>query len=376
MPVGYDTQDVALVAQEVEQLHLRAGAFLRDPLADALAAVRPERVPQVAARDPALGERLADAQQRAEELAREAFALPDEDAVLLALHLLDLCPEGAFARLAAQAEDELQRWLLAEWLYARDAQFELEEERGPLAELEGWRRYIWLELITAIAQGETRPASLESAAPAEGAAPRAGAGARLLPTVIVHGTAAASATWWRERPGTANFWAFIRTHCPGLFGSGYEFTWKAGPWQHHRDQGARDFIDWWNTQGAPTELQVIAHSHGCNVVYLACALEPKLNVKNMVALGAPARIESPPPIGTGGRIQRIHNLYSEYDQIQVAGSLGGQRGEGRTLADGARITNHHVPWEDPGTKLVQVWHSDLHEESVWRGNGLVRRTLV
>jgi len=357
-------------------LEARVAAFVRDPHADMLAAIGPAAAPRVADRDPALAARLIETRQRAEALALDAFAAPDDDAVEASLYLLDWCAPEIVVHLAEQAESDRQRWLLGEYLLGRYPDALESPYSGPLAELPDWKVTVLLEVMHAIAQGASRPADDAEAAAAPGASPQQGRTVNLYETVIVHGTFAKSATWWREQAGTNNFWAYIRQFCPMLYGAGHEFTWSGLNSDTEREQGARDFINWWHGEGAPQPLQVIAHSHGCNVVYIACAMEPKLSVVNLVALGSPVRIEYPPTVAAGSRIQRIHNVYSEYDTIQVLGSLGGRRGEARTLGDGSRITNHHVPWEDPATHLVRVGHGDLHEELVWHGNGLAAKTLL
>lgn len=192
----------------------------------------------------------------------------------------------------------------------------------------------------------------------------------------MHGTFANSKTWWREQPGQPNFWAYISQYCTGLYGAGKEFFWSGGNSDSDREQGARDFINWWRMVGSPKPLQVIAHSHGCNVVYLACVMEPTLYISNMVSLAGPIRTWYPPPIDVQARISRIHNIYSRFDTVQLLGSIGGRRGEGRTLADSAQITNHHIAWEDPMVRVNSVGHSDLHEPVVWHNNKIAARTLL
>ena len=351
---------------DFDTLNLRIEAFALDPIAETLARLESADLQRLASSDPELAARLASAREKAEELAVDAFDAASEDTVEMALYLIDLCAPEAVFRLAARAQTEVQLRSLGEYMVGRFRADTADDEyvAGNMA---------LLEIIRSIALNQAPPGEGQRT-PSWSSAPSAAT--RLYETVIVHGTNAKSGTWWREQPGVQNFWAYIKQACPALYGAGQEFSWSGGFAHSDREQGARDFIDWWNNVGAPKPLQVVAHSHGSNVVYVACAMEPKLHIVNMVSLGAPARTWYPPPIANGSRIERLHNIYSRFDTTQLLGSLGGRRGEGRTLGDGVNVCNHHIPWEDPRTQVVQVWHKDLHEEGVWHGNGLAKKTLL
>lgn len=189
-----------------------------------------------------------------------------------------------------------------------------------------------------------------------------------IKTLILHGTWAATGTWWREVPGTANFWAYIKTIVSDLVGAGDEFTWSGANNDAARRTAAYDLLNW-RAAHPEDRLQIIAHSHGCNVVFLAAAMDPEFEIENVVALGTPARIEYPPIFMRN--IKRCHNVYSEHDSVQWAGGMGGRRGEGRTIADSSSSANFHVPYWSPKAWGVRtVDHSDLHEEQVWRNNEL------
>ncbi len=355
-------------------LNKRITEFAQDPLADVLAQLEPGDLDLIAVRDPDLASRLLAAQQRAEALALDAFALNDYDSVEMALYLIDLCPAEALIGLAEIAGSSRQLWALGECLLGRFPDVLDDPDRALGAEA-GSRFDTLLQVISFIALDAPRPRDPDEIEPARTTAPGTPPNVNLYDTVIVHGTYAKSETWWRQQPGDRNFWAYIHDLCPDLYGEGKEFRWSGKNANPEREQGARDFIDWWNSVGAPKSLQVIAHSHGCNVVYLACVMEPRLRIANMVALGGPVRTWYPPPIGSG-RIERLHNVYSRFDPIQIGGSWGGQRGEGRTLADSVNITNYHVPWQNPKTKVLVVQHHHLHEEIVWHDNGLANKTIL
>lgn len=186
-------------------------------------------------------------------------------------------------------------------------------------------------------------------------------------TVIVHGTLAAGEDWWRETPGQKNFWDYINSETGNCVRQGREFSWSGGLTDGERRQGARIFLNWWQTQGRP-RLRVVAHSHGGNVVWYAAALDPTLAVDSMISLGTPICVDYPLRLK---QIKRIDNVYSEHDIIQTAGAtLTGKRGEGRTLPDSDQVTNYHVPKWDPAAWAKSVGHTDLHQPLVWRENHL------
>lgn len=201
---------------------------------------------------------------------------------------------------------------------------------------------------------------------AEEGAPSSAGPAKKMVTVIVHGTNAQNNDWWREVPGSRNFWAYIDSLTGDCVRQGHEFKWSGGIVDAARRQGARLFINWWLQEGEQ-RLRVVAHSHGANVVWYATTLEPKLEIETMIVLGAPICVDYTLRLR---QIGRLENVYSEHDTTQKAGAhLVGVRGEGRSLPDSSRVTNHHAPYWDPKAWGVrQVWHTDLHEEGVWTGN--------
>ncbi len=189
-----------------------------------------------------------------------------------------------------------------------------------------------------------------------------------IETVIVHGTFAASTTWWRDpgasgKPAPDNLWAYLQSKgISTLVRSPNEFSWSGGNSDSARQAGAELFVDWWKTRGRPT-LDVVAHSHGGNVVMMASALEPKIQVRNLVLLGTPVRY---PYVPRFHQTEQLTNVYSSNDIVQVPGSWGSQRGEGRTQSDHAAGTNLHLPyWSSVSTAVKSASHSDLHEPRFW-----------
>ena len=193
-------------------------------------------------------------------------------------------------------------------------------------------------------------------------------------TVIVHGTWAAGQDWWRDPAGAPpksdSLWEFLRVGgAVGLVGAPDEFAWSGGNSDYDRRQGAADFVIWWQGLGQP-ELDVVAHSHGGNVVMLALAKEPALKVRRFVLLGTPARFDYVPRTK---QTDELHNVYSEYDLVQIPGSYGAKRGEGRTQSDHVAATNRHLPYWDLNLWGVRATgHGDLHHPDFWANHRLLK----
>jgi len=187
-------------------------------------------------------------------------------------------------------------------------------------------------------------------------------------TVIVHGTWAPDTDWWRDPAGLGatpadSLWAYLdRSGVSNLVRHAAEFCWSGKNNDAARAVAAQAFVQWWQALGSP-QLNVVAHSHGGNVVLRALALEPAMSVRRLVLLGTPARIECPAP---SHRIRRLFNVYSDKDTAQVLGSWGGQRGEGRTQSDHRGAVNLFRPTWRAGGVVHSAWHSDLHEPHFWR----------
>ena len=192
-----------------------------------------------------------------------------------------------------------------------------------------------------------------------------------LTTIIVHGTWAAGANWWKKQPGTTNFWSYIDGLTTSLYQGADAFAWTGANQHVDRVAAAIDLKNWCVSHGVD-RLQAIAHSHGVNV----CVIASRLGVKfeNLIALAAPARFDYVPDMRN---IASLINLYSEYDAVQTPlATFGYTRGEGRTYADSPTTINQHVPYYSTVNTSQSVGHSDLHEQAVWQGNGLEPYLIV
>lgn len=191
-----------------------------------------------------------------------------------------------------------------------------------------------------------------------------------LTTVIVHGTWAATQDWWQDT-GFANFWSHVRGLTGTLHGGNNAYGWSGGNNHADRESAAWALVNWCSTHNVE-RLQVIAHSHGCNVCFRASQLG--LEFENLIALACPIRIDYLPDMR---KVGALFNVFSEYDLVQTpAGTLGSRRGEGRTLGDSSALVNLHVPNWTAGNTAQSVGHSDLHEPAVWQGNDLDRLVVV
>lgn len=172
--------------------------------------------------------------------------------------------------------------------------------------------------------------------------------------VIVHGTWAAKKTWWR--PG-GDFFSYIDDKEADNL---EPFDWSGGNRHSSRKDAAEKLVKW-ARERPHRNLDVIAHSHGGNVCFLASQMG--LKICHLVLLGTPIRLEYIPNLRN---TNMIHNVFSTWDDIQSpVGTKPNPRGEGRTLADTAQTINHRVedPWRDPS-------HSALHSPEVWEEQGL------
>jgi hypothetical protein len=192
-----------------------------------------------------------------------------------------------------------------------------------------------------------------------------------LTTIIVHGTWASGSDWWKQVPGTANFWSYIGGLTATLYGAPDAFAWTGANQHVDRVAAAVDLKSWCASHGV-TRLQAIAHSHGVNVCLIASRLG--LVFENLIGLATPVRFDYVPDMRN---IRSLVNLYSEYDSVQTPlATLGYKRGEGRTLADADVMINQHVPYYSTVNTAQSVGHSDLHEQAVWQGNGLEPYLIV
>lgn len=178
-------------------------------------------------------------------------------------------------------------------------------------------------------------------------------------TVIIHGTWAATSTWW-QRGG--NFWNYVNGITGNVYGEKDAFSWSGANRHEERVKAANDLITWVNSHPC-TNLDMITHSHGGNVGFLATRLG--LKIRKLITLGTPVRLEYLPDLRNIGM---LYNVFSTADLVQTpAGTFPNRRGEGRTLSDGMTMINQIATDDGHGGR---PGHSELHEPETWKANRL------
>lgn len=164
-------------------------------------------------------------------------------------------------------------------------------------------------------------------------------------STIVHGTWAASATWWQ--PPSGDFWTYLHDNVdPSLYGANDRFGWSGGYSDAARSKAGTD-LNAWVTGHNLNGLDLCTHSHGGSVAMLANHLGTR--VGKMVLLSCPVHWPKYTPDFT--RVDRVISVRVHLDLVILA-DRGGQK-----FSD-SRIDEHVLPmWFD---------HSATHNPSVWQ----------
>ena len=193
--------------------------------------------------------------------------------------------------------------------------------------------------------------------------------ARNSMTILIHGTWARKKQWWRQG---GDFWRYLRGDpkqgvrgiAPDLYDYIHPFSWSGDNKHNSRVVAADELIKWCKINST-NSLQIIAHSHGGNVAMMAA--QKGLRIDRLILLGTPIRLEYLPP---NENQPIIKNVFSTSDNVQTPlGTTPNRRGEGRTLAENANVSNHIAMSNGHGNRPD---HSDLHEEDTWRGSDLYK----
>jgi hypothetical protein len=277
---------------------------------------------------------------------------PSEDLRLAALYVLDLLAESDEARAAAivtrwaESGRPLAARSAAQFLghsRARERSATLMLLRARLASR--LRSVSDAETRTVVDGFTRRPPSPSDPPPV----------AKML--VVVHGTWASGATWWRW---PSPFTQYLDTLTGGsVYKGAGAFSWSGGNGDSDRQAGAAALGAWVQAHPA-NDLTIVTHSHGGNVAFLATRLGVKAG--RVVLLANPMRTDYTPDLR---QVDLVYNVYSFGDLVQTpAATFPHERGEGRTLADSERVVNFLAH-----NGLVGPGHSDLHEPAVWQANG-------
>ena len=164
-------------------------------------------------------------------------------------------------------------------------------------------------------------------------------------SIVVHGTFARWAGWWRPRRVFPNY---LRAHVtPNLYNGSQPFFWS-GIYSHRaRELGAQDLADW--AISHPLD-HVFAHSHGGTVAMLAGQRGVELD--KLVLLSCPVHRRYAPDFS---RIGKVVSVRTRLDLVILADG-------GRQRFGDPRIEEHVLP----------LWfsHSATRRADVWRDYGI------
>ncbi len=169
-------------------------------------------------------------------------------------------------------------------------------------------------------------------------------------STIVHGTFAASGTWWR--PG-GDFHTYLGTQVLNdLYSGGDRFGWSGGYSDSARAQAAADLVRWVNTHNA-MGLDLFGHSHGGNAMMLAT--HGGLSAGKLVLLSCPVHVHKYLP--DFSHASRVVSIRVKHDLVILA-DRGGQR-------------FHHPRIEE---NVLPIWfnHSATHEPKVWKKHKILK----
>lgn len=162
-------------------------------------------------------------------------------------------------------------------------------------------------------------------------------------SLMVHGTFARNGAWWR--PG-GDFHGFLAGLLPDLYAGPDPYYWS-GAWSHDgRLEGAERLRTWAQNHNADC-LEIIAHSHGSNVAFVAN--DSGLRMGRLVLLSTPVWWRHYHP--HDGLFESAISVRTKLDLVILADS-GGQR-----FPDGSGIEE----------LVLDIWysHSASHDPEVW-----------
>jgi pimeloyl-ACP methyl ester carboxylesterase len=177
-------------------------------------------------------------------------------------------------------------------------------------------------------------------------------------TLLIHGTWAATASWWKKN---SPFWNYINQITHNVYAGDDPFFWS-GANDHKARVLAADALLTWLDQHPSEHLTIIAHSHGGNVALLAS--EHQIKIDTLILLGTPIRLEYIPHLKN---IKKIHNVFSTADIVQSFGTIPNRRNEGKTLGDSAEVENKRADNNGQGKSPA---HTELHTPATWDASQL------
>lgn len=165
-------------------------------------------------------------------------------------------------------------------------------------------------------------------------------------TLVIHGTWANGNTWWRNG---YQFFEYLEHGVPvdDLFLGDDPFGWS-GTWKHKaRVKAARELEDW-ILQHKETCVNIVAHSHGSNVVFVA---SNNTEFGRMILLSTPSH----PHIYSPVNYVSLFSLRVRMDLVVLAD------GGGNRFPDWTNMREEYFGWFN---------HSATHDEGRWDSKGV------
>lgn len=180
-------------------------------------------------------------------------------------------------------------------------------------------------------------------------------------TIIVHGTFARDPDY--ARGADANHaGSMFHARVSATFGeSAVTFNWSGGNSRGDRTRAAAElaaFISGRLKEGEP--LNIVAHSHGGNVVKEYTARKDAARISTFVALGTPQRADYSID---RSRVKKYVNVYSNNDSVQTRG--GGEHTWPTEWGSAGRTDSAASNVDVSVVDGVKIGHSDLHTDRVW-----------
>ena len=192
-------------------------------------------------------------------------------------------------------------------------------------------------------------------------------------TIIVHGT-------WANNPDYGQPGAAFNKAVSATFKeTAVVFNWGGANTVAARNAGAAALSEMVSRHKfAPGEkLNIVAHSHGGNVVKAYTNVTGSRKIDTLVNLGTPQRDDFN---ANAGKVDEYLNVFSQHDSVQnrggytdiynpitgntthVEAGTAGRQDPGALNIDASTVT---VPGRLYGTREMNVGHSDLHTVPVW-----------
>ena len=168
-------------------------------------------------------------------------------------------------------------------------------------------------------------------------------------TLVIHGTWANDENWWRNG---YPFFEYLEheVQMDDLYIGDKPFAWT-GTWSHDARKQAATELATWATKNKKACLNIVAHSHGANIGFIASSGIP---FGRMILLSTPAHPHrySPKP----ENYQSIFSLRVHLDLVVLADGGGN-----RFPANWSGVEEKYIGWFN---------HSSTHYESRWEKNNV------